>query len=60
MARLISKSNGREDVRLNDFLITHVLGQGAFGKVFLGELVGSSEQFAIKTLRKDKLAEKPD
>ena len=37
-----------------------MLGQGAFGKVFLGELVGSSEQFAIKTMRKDKLAEKPD
>ena len=37
-----------------------MLGRGAFGKVFLGELVGDDEQFAIKVIRKDRLVDNPD
>ena len=41
-------------------MVTHQLGQGAVGKVFLGELCGANQQYAIKVIRKDKLADKPD
>ena len=37
-----------------------MIGQGSYGKVFLGELPGADEQFAIKTIRKDRLADKPE
>ena len=42
---------------LSDFCITHMIGQGAFGKVYLGELQASNEQFAIKSMRKDRLVQ---
>ena len=41
-------------------MVTHLLGQGAFGKVFLGELSGSNEQYAIKVIRKDRLTDNPE
>ena len=41
-------------------MVTHLLGKGAFGKVYLGELAGENEQYAIKSIRKDKLAAKPE
>ena len=41
-ATLVNKAPGLKDAELKDFLVTHLLGQGAFGKVFLGELPGSS------------------
>ena len=59
-SKLIEKAEGREAVMLRDFLVTHLLGRGGFGKVYLGELAGENEQFAIKSIRKDKLAAKPD
>ena len=34
-----------------------VLGRGAFGKVYLGELNTTKELFAIKSIRKDVLIE---
>ena len=43
---------------LKDFLITHVIGQGAFGRVYLAELEDESiDKYAIKSIRKDKLVE---
>ena len=45
-----------EGPSLNDFYITHLLGQGAFGKVYRGELDGSTKHYAIKSIRKDRIA----
>ena len=59
-SRLVKKAAGLDDAELNDFLVTHQLGQGAFGKVFLGELSGAEQQYAIKVIRKDKIADKPE
>ena len=42
-------------IKLNDFFITHILGQGAFGKVYRGELADRNELYAIKSIRKDRL-----
>ena len=41
------------DVKLEDFNFINQLGSGTFGTVFLANLVGSKEQFAIKVIRKD-------
>ena len=59
-SRLVKKADGLQDAELRDFLVTHLLGQGAFGKVFLGELAGANQQYAIKVIRKDRLADKPE
>lgn len=40
-----------------DFKILMVLGRGAFGKVFLGELRQNKQLYAIKSIRKDILIE---
>ena len=55
VARLEFPSEGPS---LNDFFITHLLGQGAFGKVYRGELDGSDKLYAIKSIRKDRIAKK--
>ena len=55
-ARLIRKAEGRQDIQLSDLVVTHVIGQGNFGKVYLGTLPQTGEKFAIKSIRKDKLA----
>ena len=34
------------------------LGKGGFGRVFLAELKGTGEKFAIKSIRKDKIIDK--
>ena len=45
--------------RLQEFLITHKLGQGSFGNVYLAELRDRPEEkYAIKSIRKDRLIEK--
>ena len=45
-----------EDTKLSDFCITGILGQGAFGKVYLGELPDKDKQkYAIKSIRKDRI-----
>lgn len=44
--------------RLDDFEILKVVGQGAFGKVYQVKKKGTSEIFAMKVVRKDKIMEK--
>lgn len=44
-------------VELVDFDLKMVLGRGAFGKVFLGELNVNKQLYAIKSIRKDILIE---
>ncbi|KZV51922.1 hypothetical protein F511_09186 [Dorcoceras hygrometricum] len=45
-------------IGLDDFEILKVVGQGAFGKVYQVQKTGSSEIFAMKVVRKDKIVEK--
>lgn len=45
-------------VRIEDFEILKVVGQGAFGKVFQVRKKGTSEIYAMKVMRKDKIVEK--
>ncbi|KAK8918859.1 Serine/threonine-protein kinase AtPK2/AtPK19 [Platanthera zijinensis] len=44
-------------VGLDDFDILKLVGQGAFGKVFQVKKKGTSEIFAMKVMRKDKIVE---
>lgn len=46
-----------QKVELIDFNLLMVLGRGAFGKVFLGELNINKQLYAIKSIRKDILIE---
>ena len=53
------KADGLPDRELKDFLVTYIVGQGSFGKVYFAELEDESNQkFAIKAIRKDRLVEK--
>ena len=54
---LLRKSVGLADASLKDFKVTHLLGQGAFGRVFLASLDATGKKYAIKAMRKDKLVE---
>ena len=54
-SRLIRKAPGLEDVALSDFIVSHLIGHGAFGKVYLANLDTSEQLYAIKVIRKDKL-----
>lgn len=47
-----------EGVGLEDFEVMKVVGQGAFGKVFQVRKKGTSEVYAMKVMRKDKIMEK--
>uniref|UniRef100_A0A0E0LPU7 non-specific serine/threonine protein kinase n=1 Tax=Oryza punctata TaxID=4537 RepID=A0A0E0LPU7_ORYPU len=46
-----------EGVGLDDFEILKLVGQGAFGKVFQVRKKGTSEIYAMKVMRKDKILE---
>ena len=53
------KADDLPDRKLSDFLVTYIIGQGAFGRVYLAELENKSiEKFAIKSIRKDRLVDK--
>lgn len=47
-----------KEVRLEDFEVLRVVGQGAFGKVYQVQKIDTSEIFAMKVMRKDKVLEK--
>ncbi|XP_052174538.1 serine/threonine-protein kinase AtPK2/AtPK19-like [Diospyros lotus] len=47
-----------QSVGLEDFEVLKVVGQGAFGKVFQVRQRGTSEIYAMKVMRKDKIIEK--
>nr|XP_043633673.1 serine/threonine-protein kinase AtPK2/AtPK19-like [Erigeron canadensis] len=47
-----------DSVGLDDFEVLKVVGQGAFAKVYQVRKHGSSEIFAMKVMRKDKIFEK--
>ncbi|KAG1338935.1 putative Serine/threonine-protein kinase AtPK2/AtPK19 [Cocos nucifera] len=51
-------SEKSEGVGLDDFEVMKVVGQGAFGKVFQVKKKGTSEIYAMKVMRKDKIMEK--
>ena len=46
--------------QLDDFELIKLLGKGSFGKVFLGQLKGCTQFFAIKALKKDVVLEDDD
>ncbi|XP_042476669.1 serine/threonine-protein kinase AtPK2/AtPK19-like [Macadamia integrifolia] len=48
----------KSSLGLEDFEIMKVVGQGAFGKVFQVRKKGTSEIYAMKVMRKDKIMEK--
>ncbi|KAG8091229.1 hypothetical protein GUJ93_ZPchr0011g28824 [Zizania palustris] len=52
----MKKDNGV--VGLDDFEVLKLVGQGAFGKVFQVRKKGTSEIYAMKVMRKDKILEK--
>ncbi|KAG9443274.1 hypothetical protein H6P81_014614 [Aristolochia fimbriata] len=45
-------------IGLEDFEVMKLVGQGAFGKVFQVKKKGTSEIYAMKVMRKDKIMEK--
>ena len=59
-SEMLQKKAGLDDAELRDFQVTHLLGVGAFGRVFFAELPATGKKYAIKTIRKDRLVEKRD
>ncbi|PIN14023.1 Ribosomal protein S6 kinase [Handroanthus impetiginosus] len=51
-------SNLEKAVGLEDFELLKLVGQGSFGKVYQVRKIDSSEIFAMKVIRKDKIMEK--
>ncbi|KAK4801408.1 hypothetical protein SAY86_021895 [Trapa natans] len=47
-----------KSVGIEDFEVLKVVGQGAFGKVYQVRMKGTSEIYAMKVMRKDKIMEK--
>ncbi|XP_072997944.1 serine/threonine-protein kinase AtPK2/AtPK19-like [Typha latifolia] len=56
--KLDSKSEKNEGLGLDDFEVMKLVGQGAFGKVYQVRKKGTSEIYAMKVMRKDKIMEK--
>ena len=47
-----------QNIGVDDFELLKVVGQGAFGKVFQVKRNGTSEIYAMKVMRKDRIMEK--
>lgn len=58
VTKIDDNSSEVEKVGLEDFEIMKLVGQGAFGKVFQVRKKGTSEIYAMKVMRKDKIMEK--
>ncbi|KAG8390187.1 hypothetical protein BUALT_Bualt01G0057500 [Buddleja alternifolia] len=58
MSMIQVESKEEKTVGLEDFEFLKLVGQGAFGKVYQVRKIGSSEIFAMKVMRKDKIMEK--
>jgi len=56
LKRATRTSAGKEP-GFEDFKLLMVLGRGAFGKVFLAELMLNNKLYAVKSIRKDILIE---
>lgn len=41
--------------KIDDYVLTNILGEGAFGKVFEASNITTKKLFAIKTVPKSKL-----
>ncbi|XP_019162425.1 PREDICTED: serine/threonine-protein kinase AtPK2/AtPK19-like isoform X2 [Ipomoea nil] len=54
----IAQEPDSRTIGLEDFEVMKVVGQGAFGKVFQVKKKGTSEIYAMKVMRKDKIMEK--
>ena len=54
---ILMKSRRPSVIKLESFELKSQLGRGTFGKVFLAELKGTNELYAIKVIRKDVLLE---
>uniref|UniRef100_A0A7I4CRG1 non-specific serine/threonine protein kinase n=1 Tax=Physcomitrium patens TaxID=3218 RepID=A0A7I4CRG1_PHYPA len=54
----LEKGNGVEKLGPQDFELLRVVGQGAFGKVFQVQKKGTSEIYAMKVMRKEKIIER--
>ena len=54
------KADDLPERNLSDFIVTYVIGQGAFGRVYLAEIENTKDidKFAIKSIRKDTLVDK--
>ena len=49
------KTANEKVVAFTDFNFLMVIGRGTFGKVFLAELKGTGQLYAVKSIRKDIL-----
>ena len=52
------KENSKNTLTIQDFRLIKVIGIGSYGKVMLVRKEGSNEEFALKILRKDYIAQK--
>ncbi|PRW45661.1 serine threonine- kinase 2 19-like isoform A [Chlorella sorokiniana] len=54
----LASTSGRRRLGPNDFEMLRIVGQGAFGKVFQVRKRDTSEIFAMKVMRKDRILER--
>uniref|UniRef100_A0A7S3UXK8 AGC protein kinase n=1 Tax=Aplanochytrium stocchinoi TaxID=215587 RepID=A0A7S3UXK8_9STRA len=49
------KRSGKREIGIEDFELLKLLGKGSFGQVFLVRVVGTSDMFAMKVLKKSEV-----
>nr|XP_029143854.1 serine/threonine-protein kinase AtPK2/AtPK19 isoform X4 [Arachis hypogaea] len=55
---VVATSSSGKSIGVEDFEVLKVVGQGAFGKVYQVRRTGTSEIYAMKVMRKDKIVQK--